>query len=286
MAKAAPPARRDYVNSEFFANQMSPDGAGGTVTTTAPVGELPAAPSPRTSNKFPSPTMNAANIMAFADMPTQSTNTQTVKTIAPPSGSSHWGLTTLTALAPKAKKALAKSVSPSIPVNALTFSAMGGAGQLNPGTQPSEAAAAAPMLDSSVRGLEESGAFRRRALADASVSAKAEMRESAPTPWRISGGRLIRPGEGGTVVEACAGSAAVEVTTFTAHGSELWAGGANAALIHSRDGGATCDRITLGASAIGTIVRIEAIGALVQVKSSSGQSWSSQDGGRTWRMDE
>jgi len=284
MARAGIPARRDYVNSDFFANNTAQDGVPGTVTAAVNVGELPPAPSPRVSNQFPSPTLsiNAANTMPFIDMPTQSTGTQTVRTIAPPSGGSHWGIGTLTALGPKAKKALAKSVSPSIPVGGLSFSAM----ELNPRTQPSEAAAAARPPDSGVSGLEDAGAFRSRARSDSSVTAKAEMREAISGSWRISSGRLVRPGEAGNWVEACPGSAAIEFTTFTTHGSELWAGGSNAALIHSRDGGATCKRIVLGASATGAIIRIEVRNASVQVKSSSGQSWSSQDGGETWKMDE
>jgi len=219
-------------------------------------------------------------------VPTQSTGTQTVKTIAPPSGSSHWGIGTLTALGPKAKKALAKSVSPPIPAGGLSFSAIGGPGQFNPKAQPSEAAAAAPPADRGVSGLEEAGAFRSRARSDASITAKAEMLEVSPGGWRISSGRLVRPGEAGSWVEACPGSAAVEFTTFTTQGNELWAGGSNAALIHSSDAGLTCQRITLGASATGTIVRIEVRSGSVQVKSSSGQGWSSQDGGKTWKMDE
>jgi hypothetical protein len=286
MAKAAPPPRRDYVNSDFFANNASPDGAGGTAVTSVTVGELPPAPSPRVSNQFPSTSLaiNAANTMIFADMPTQTTITQTVKTIAPPSKSSHWGLTTLSALAPKAKKVLTQPAAPPISVSAYSAYAMGGPGQLNPSV--SEAAAMAPPLDSGVSGLERSRALSSRALADSSVNARAEMREVAPNSWRISSGRLVRPGEAGSWVEACARSAAVEVTAFAAHGNELWAGGGNAVLLHSRDGGANCEQVTLGASAIGAILRIEARGALVQVKSSSGQTWSSQDGGKTWKMDE
>jgi hypothetical protein len=286
-AKAASPVRRDYVNSGFFANNMSTDGAGVNGT----VGELPSAPSPRTSNQFPSTsiTMNAANTMNFAGMPTQATGTETVRTVAPASGSRRW-VATVGAIAPAVKKALSARTTPAIPLESLGYSAMGGKGQLNPTrTQPSEAAAAAPLLDSAASGLEQTGALRRGALSDTSIAgyaAKAEMRESVSNPWRISGGRLVKPGEAGSWVEACPGSATVEVTTFTARGTELWAGGANAALLHSRDGGATCERITLGGSAIGAIVRIEALGAVVLVKSSSGQSWSSQDGGKTWKMDE
>jgi hypothetical protein len=265
---------------------MSTDGAGAaTVNGSVPnVGELPPAPSPRGSTQVPSVgyAFNAANTKIFADMPTETTGTQVVRTQAPPSGSSsHWGLPKLSALESKAKKVLTTRTTPAIPPVASTAFAMGGPGQLNPGV--SEAAAAAPTLDRGTSGLEQSGAFARRALVDSNFNAKTE---SAPNGWRISSGRLVRPGEAGSWVEACLGSAAVAVTTFAAHGNELWAGGANTALLHSRDGGATCEQVTLGASASGSIVHIEARGVVVQVKSSSGQSWSSLDGGKTWKMDE
>ena len=283
---------RDYVNQGFFANNAVPDAVNGSAFVSTNGAELPPAPSPRTSNQFPTPTVSVANIMGFADMPTQNTGTQTARILAPPSRSSHLGLmTTLTALGPKAKSVLRRT-APAIPPGATSF-AMIVPGQPNPGV--SEAAAAAPALDGGVSALEQSGAFRRRALSDASTvnmagsaNMKAEMLpESAPSLWRVSGGKLVRPGEtAGTWVEACAGFETVQFATASAHGKELWAGGANAALIHSSDGGATCERVTLGASAIGTIVHIEARGAVVQVKSSSGQSWSSQDGGKTWKIDE
>jgi hypothetical protein len=281
MAKAAPP-RRDYVNSDFFANSMSADGA--AVNTSAlNVGELPTAPSPRVSNQVLSNSLsiNAANTMDFAGMPTRITGTQVVRTQAPPSGSSsHWGLPKLSALESKAKKVLTTRTTPAIPPVASTAFAMGGPGQLNPGV--TEAAAAAPTLDGA-SGLEQSGAFARRAMVDSNFNAKAEI---APNGWRISSGRLVRAGEAGSWVEACPESTGVAVTTFAVHGNELWAGGANTALLHSRDGGATCEQVTLGASASGSIVHIEARGVVVQVKSSSGQSWSSLDGGKTWKMDE
>jgi hypothetical protein len=222
--------------------------------------------------------------MGFADMPTQNTGTQTARILAPPSRSSHLGLmTTLTALGPKAKSVL-RHTTPAIPPGATSF-AMIVPGQPNPGV--SEAAAAAPALDGGVSALEQSGAFRRRALSDASAMKAEMMPESAPSLWRVSGGKVVRPGEtAGTWVEACPGFETVQFTTASAHGKDLWAGGANAALIHSSDGGATCERVTLGASAVGTIVHIEVRGAVVQVKSSSGQSWSSQDGGKIWKIDE
>jgi hypothetical protein len=280
----AAPLHSDYVNQGFFANNASPDAVSGAMVVSTNGAELPSAPPPRTSNQFPSPTVSVANIMDFANAPTQNTGTQMVKTFAPPSRSSHLGLAYLTALGPKAKSVLKHSV-PAIPPGATSF-AMGGVGQLNPNV--SEAAAAAPPLDGGVSALEQSGAFRRRALSDGNINMRAEMlRESAPSPWVVSGGKLVRPGEAaGTWIEACAGSGTVQFSTVSAHGKDIWAGGANAALIHSSDGGATCEQITLGASAIGTIVHIEVRGAVIQVKSSSGQSWSSQDGGKTWKIDE
>ena len=123
-------------------------------------------------------------------------------------------------------------------------------------------------------------------MTDKGVNAQAELRESMAGGWRISSNRLVRPGEAGTWVEACPGSAALEITAFSVRGSDLWAGGGNGALLHSRDGGATCEQITLGASATGTITRIETHGAVLLVKSSTGQSWTSQDGGKTWKMEE
>ena len=278
-------SRNDYVNQGFFANNAPADAVSGALFVSTDGAELPSAPPPRTSNQFPSPTISVANIMGFADMPTQNTGTQAVRILAPPSRSSRLGLAYLPALGTKAKSVLRHSV-PAIPPGATSF-AMGGAGQLNPNV--SEAAAAAPALDGGVSALEQSGAFRRRALSDAgSVNMKAEMLpESALSLWRVSGGRLVRPGEtAGTWIEACPNFEAVQFATSSAHGKDLWAGGANAALIHSSDGGVTCERVTLGASAIGTIIHIEARGAVVQVKSSSGQSWSSQDGGKTWKIDE
>ncbi len=277
--------RNDYVNSDFFANNASPEGAAGSVTVSGAAGELPVAPMPRTSHQFPPVTINPANTMPLAEVPAAATGTPAVHSIAPPPGKSRW-MTTLSAVVPTAKKALTRSSAPAIPPGASTSFAMGGAGLLNPRTQPSEAAAAAPALDSGVSGLELSGALRGRALADASINARAEMREGAPNSWRISGGRLVRPGESGKWVDACPGSEAMEFTAFAAHGNDIWAGGNSAVLMHSRDGGATCEWPTLGASATGAITRIEVRGATVQVKSSSGQSWSSQDGGKTWKMDE
>jgi len=284
VAKKLTPPHRDYVNSDFFANNMSTDGAG-AVTSVPVVGELPTAPSPRVSNQVLSNSLsiNAANTMDFAGMPTQITGTQIVRTQAPPSGSSsHWGLPKLSALEKNAKKVLTARTTPAIPQVASTAFAM--PGQLNPGV--SEAAPAAPTLGHDAGGLEQSGAFARRALADSSLSAKTESRESATNGWRISSGRLVRPGEAGSWVEACLGAAPVTVTTFATHGIELWVGCTNAALLHSRDGGATCEQVTLGASASGAITRIEVRGVVVQVKSSSGQSWSSLDSGKTWKMDE
>src|SRR5215471_18979351 len=100
-------SRNDYVNQGFFANNAPADAVSGALFVSTDGAELPSAPPPRTSNQFPSPTISVANIMGFADMPTQNTGTQAVRILAPPSRSSHLGLmTTLSALGPKAKSVL------------------------------------------------------------------------------------------------------------------------------------------------------------------------------------
>ena len=70
-------------------------------------------------------------------------------------------------------------------------------------------------------------------------------------------------------------------------GPEVWAGGTHGALFHSPDGGAHWEQITVagdGAKLSGTIVNIDARGAnLITITTSSGDKWSSSDGGRQWK---
>src|SRR5262249_2320350 len=150
---------------------------------------------------------------------------------------------------------------PQPPISAsgvMGFSAMSGTGTLNPTrdkSQSVEVTAAAPAIDGAAGNeLAQVPAFTSRARAAAPRASEADMKAAAPQLyWKIAGGKLLRFGETGAWAEAYPDNG-IEFSTFAAHGAEIWAGGRDAALIHSRDGGATWERIALGAAASGTII--------------------------------
>jgi hypothetical protein len=265
-----------FVNQNIFAGVAAADAD----TTATSVKELPTAPTPRTVNLFQAGAMNNPRI--FADMPTQNQGTQIVRSTAPVSNPNRFGVV-ITKLGSTVTGAVKKRTTPPLTLDGWAFSAMSGSG-LKPSTTSAEVAAAAPLPEKTESELSSSYAFRSRALS-AGVNGQMEM-YSAQHAWRVSGGKLLKPGDSSSWVEAYPSTEGIEFATFSAHGRDVWAGGNNAALIHSRDGGATWERVTLGATATGTINSIEIRGATVQVKSSSGQSWSSPDSGRTWKIDE
>lgn len=129
--------------------------------------------------------------------------------------------------------------------------------------------------------LAESQAFSSRALG--SAPGKQSLAVS-PYEWKVVQGKLLRSSDLSHWSEQNPGGENIDFSVISPNGLEIWAGGAQAALMHSRDGGTTWQRITLGASATGTITSIEVAGQNVLVKSSSGQSWASQDGGNSWTL--
>jgi photosystem II stability/assembly factor-like uncharacterized protein len=177
-----------------------------------------------------------------------------------------------------------------IPANGLSFSnTMGGPGQLNPAKEKSQSvevtAAAAPTAAETE--LDRSFAFSRRARSETTSTSAAEVTPGAPPLfWKVAGGKLLKSSDAASWTEAYPSGEGIEFAAFAAHGADVWAGGRDAALFHSHDGGANWERLTLGASASGMIIKIEASGLNVRVKSSSGQSWLSTDGGKSWARQE
>ena len=76
----------------------------------------------------------------------------------------------------------------------------------------------------------------------------------------------------------------MEFSFVNARGNDVWAGGSQGSIIHSRDGGLSWETVKLGDNASGTIVSIIAGAMSVQVKTSDNQTWSSTDGGKTWAL--
>jgi hypothetical protein len=256
--------------------------------------DLPAAPAPRAlGDHAHTGLLSSSNpLNKFADLPRQTQSSKTLRMLTPPSNITRFGLFTAKTLGHDAKQLLQKRSTPITP-GALTFSTMGG--QFNPAKEKdlsSEAVAAAPLAEKDAAELDQSRAFSARALAGAGGALKVEgaaaedqttrKAASSQPAWKVADGKLLKLGDSGAWAEGFSAREGIEFSVFTAHGQDVWAGGSQAALVHSRDGGITWERLTLGASATGTITSIEASGLRVQVKSSSGQSWSSPDGGKTW----
>ncbi len=255
--------RQNYLNSSMFASPAAPEGS------SIAKRDLPPAPTPRGPSVWSM--IHSTSIPDFSSAPGSERHTFTPA--RPPSHSLFGGFIGL------AQKPFQKL--PPLPTNSFAFNNTMGGGQLNPAKEKSQsveitAASAAAETDAE---LAASSAFTRRARESGNFAA------AAVSSWKVAGGKLLRSGEAGSWIEAYPGDG-IEFSSFTAHGSDVWAGGRDAALIHSHDGGATWERITLGASASGTIVKIEASGLNVQVLSSSGQSWTSVDGGKIWARQE
>ena len=111
--------------------------------------------------------------------------------------------------------------------------------------------------------------------------------DSATPMWKVADGKLMKFSRQAQWEDAhpVAGSN-MEFSFVNARGSDVWAGGSHASLIHSRDGGQTWETVKLGDNATGTIVSIIAGTMSVQVKTSDNQSWSSTDGGKSWVLRE
>ena len=222
--------------------------------------------------------------LGFADVPHErQPSGKSLRTVAPPAGTGRFPFSMVTAMGHEAKQAkqLFHRQVPLLAGNLFAESAMGKAGQFNPtrelGAAPEVATAAGAGKDAT--DLDQSRAFTPRALDDS-------YNGSMPAAWKVGEGKLLRLGASGAWTEAHSGFEDIEFSVVSSRGSEVWAGGRNAALVHSRDGGANWDRILLGASANGTITTIEAGATKVLVRSSSGQSWSSSDGGRSWVLED
>jgi hypothetical protein len=101
--------------------------------------------------------------------------------------------------------------------------------------------------------------------------------------WRIQDGKLVNSADLNQWHEAYPPQGdETQFKVVQAQGHEVWAGGTNATLVHSWNGGVDWQKLNLGSSASGDIEKISLSGGDVQVKTSNGQSLISRDGGKTW----
>jgi len=280
--RTTPERRRDYLNNDILATNttFSVDGQPADVSVIA-------APSSN-QDLFQKSLSNAKAPTLFRDLPPQNQDVKTGHLSATPS---RFGWVIVGSVGRETRQLLHGRISPPIPPNITGFAAMGPASQLSPSkekNQTAEIAAAPATAEKDANDLDQSGAFvfNSRAKAETSAAKANKRAEGLPVSWKADGGRLLKCVSATACVEGYPGNEGIAFSIVKSRGSEIWAGGNDAALVHSGDGGVTWDRITLGASAKGTITSIDARGSNIQVQSSSGQSWSSLDGGKSWTLQE
>lgn len=108
---------------------------------------------------------------------------------------------------------------------------------------------------------------------------------SSPPPvrWRITPeGTLLRSTDVGGWHQVYSESPDIQFRVVQPHGSEVWAGGNHGTLIHSWDGGVDWNKLSVPDSSASDITGISIDGDNVQVKTSNGQTFVSNDHGKTW----
>lgn len=275
-----------YINVEMFTNDAS---------LVVPLVDLPSAPPPHISNQAQNTLLSSIPLSA-APAPYDISTGKTLRMVTPNSGSGHmirWSL--VTNLGKEATKPLFHNRTGSpIAVYRINDSAMIHPGLFTAASELGPSEASASSISENGRGeLARSGAFTAPALSAGNtelvngndINNASGARAAGVRPaWKIADGKLLKMGSSGSWTESYPSADGIEFSVVTNWGSDVWAGGSNAAVVHSRDGGASWERITLGASATGTIHNIEASGLKIVVRSSSGQSWLSADGGKSWTL--
>jgi uncharacterized protein YaiE (UPF0345 family) len=284
---AAPPAaakvpgltaslqRKDFVNTNFFAANTAD-----VVLDGQSKKDFPSAPQPQTAAAG---TLFSANtkITGFSDIPANAAGNSNLRILTPnpPKQPLSYKLGQL-ASATVHSLHLHTNVAPNLRAGALGASTMGEPGSFSSTLLKNPTAEAKSAPEKADAGsLAASDALSPGALsANSYVS-----RESAPTSWKVVGGKLIKSAGQSQWEEAYPGTG-FEFSFVTARGNDVWAGGSHASIIHSRDGGVTWETVRLGEAATGTIVSIMAGTLNVQIKTSDNQLWSSTDAGKTWSL--
>src|SRR5205085_2588375 len=138
----------------------------------------------------------------------------------------------------------------------------------------------------------------RLAIAGSMVSPAVSKTSAARALWSIntspkslsrSFGVVQRSLDSGKTWEVIPLNDRVSFRAVTASGTEVWAGGSNGSLFHSSDGGSNWVQIVISEEAAKPTGAIESIDARepnqLRIATSSGEQWSSTDGGAHWKQD-
>ena len=269
--------QRDFVNTGLFAANATDNFAGSTNNFVSNSSSLPAAPQPQPFAAEARLSANAGQITKFSDLPPTTSSKNDIHLLTPSQPQDR--LWMLGKIVERGARGVLHH-TPSVPAftgNTLAFSTMGEPGKYSDQLQkehPSEVATA-PEKPANVTGLE-----RFESLNSGSM-ATAEAANAVTVLWKVLGGKLVRSSGPGQWEDAYPG-ASFQFSIVSARGNDVWAGGSQASVIHSRDGGKTWEGAKLGNEASGSVVSILFSGNIVQVQTSDSQSWLSADGGKTW----
>ena len=290
VAAPAPPAKtpaltaglpkKDYVNTNFFANSDDTVVLGGQSNTGQNSNAGPAAAQAKvaTTNRSFAYT---DKIASFSDIPANAAGKPSLQLLTPSSPPERLTCTLCKVAQATAHTLRLRTVTPALHASTLGYSALGGLGMfsntLEKG-QPTEISAAPEKNEGG--SLANSDALSRSALGMSSFRSSSD---SVPTAWKVAGGKLVKA-SGQSQWEDAYPAAGIEFSAVNARGKDVWAGGSDAMLIHSRDAGLTWEVVKLGNAATGKIVSILAGAFNVHVKTSDNQLWLSTDDGKTWTL--
>lgn len=266
--------KQDYVNKMFLASSSESAAAAPAFS------EPPQAPVPVQPNIFLAPPSVVAGngySTAFEVSSRTAKKHQGIVTLYSSERQESRGATLLDKIVDLGKRPLGRR--PGAPISS---SSLGTSAMFRPGisaAQSADAMTAKSSEPAETGVLASSKAFSSNALA---ALPRRQMLGAPQYQWKVVQGKLLRSSDNNHWTEENPDGETLQFSVVSSNGPEVWAGGDQAALMHSRDAGTTWERITLGAAAVGTISAIEAAGPNIRVKSSSGQSWASQDGGRSW----
>jgi hypothetical protein len=267
--------KQDYVNKDFFATNASD-----VVLAEQSANVVPQAPQPQAGKAGRAFDPSFTPTGSFSDLPTNvnGKSTELFTRTTPPD---HSGCKFCSKVAQATVHTLhLHTNSPALRAGNLGSSALGGPGMFSDTLQKSQSSEVQSAPEKADSGsLANSDALSSGALGGSSP----RVSQNAGTVWKVAGGKLIKSATP-SIWEDAYPAAAIQFAVVSARGNNIWAGGNDAALIHSRDGGATWEIVRLGDGATGTIVGITADSGNVLVKTSDNQAWSSTDGGKTWSL--
>lgn len=268
--------QRDYINNQVLANQLF---AADVVSVPQPLEQLPSAPrAPRPTFSFSQPglSQNGSGTLstAFLAPPSAAGGSQSTFVVYPDRQNGRL----MSKITSVGRQLHLKRQIPMISSERAGEYAM-----FSPGLAKSESSemTAKAAETGSATELGQSSAFTSSGLRGRPSALDLGANSFL---WRVAQGKLLKSSDMEHWLDGYPTSEGIEFSMVTASGAEVWAGGKDAALIHSGNGGLTWERITLGASATGSITTIEVNRSTIRVKSSSGQGWLSKDGGRSWTL--